>query len=275
MNKKYTVATFGFFVLASVSSAEAQNAPAAETPPYTITGNVELTSDYLFRGLTQTWGRPAIQGGADLALANGLAAGVWGSSISEHSYPGGSMELDLYASYGRPINDDWSWRAGLYGYVYPGANLDHAGLPSRSLNTLEANFAVSWKLWTLKWNHALTDYFGADREQGYRGDSKGTNYFMLEGAWPLDSKWTLTLHAGYTDYSTKLVAPNANGARDPSYADIGLGAKYQFNEHWTLIGAATRASNSRFYRDTASFQNPNDTRDVGGTRGFVQLQGNF
>ena len=134
---------------------------------------------------------------------------------------------------------------------------------------------MSWKLWTLKWNRALTDYFGADVEQGYRGDSKGTNYFMLEGAVPLDAKWTLTLHAGYTDYSTKLIVPNARGARDPSYADIGLGAKYQFNEHWTLVGVATHASNPRFYRDTASFQNANDTRDVGGTRGFAQLQGNF
>ncbi len=74
----------------------------------------------MFRGLTQTWGRPAIQGGADYANPDGFAAGFWGSSISERSYPGGAMELDLYASYGRAINSDWSWRAGIYGYVYPG-----------------------------------------------------------------------------------------------------------------------------------------------------------
>ncbi|HEX7915933.1 TorF family putative porin [Rudaea sp.] len=273
MKKKYTFAILAFSISATVH-AQAQST-AQEVPAYTITGNLALTSDYVFRGLTQTWGRPAIQGGADLAMANGFAAGVWASSISGRSYPGGSMELDLYASYGRAINDDWSWRAGLYGYVYPGANLDHAGLASRSLDTLEANFAVSWKLWTLKWNRALTDYFGADVEQGYRADSRGTNYFMLEGAVPLDAKWTLTLHAGYTDYSTRLAAPNVHGASDPSYADIGLGVKYQFNEHWTLLGVATHASNSRFYRDTASFQNANDTRDVGSTRGFVQLQGSF
>lgn len=275
MNKKYTFTISGFFILATAQAAHAQSVPAQETPPYTVAGNLELTSDYVFRGLTQTWGRPAIQGGADLSLANGLAAGVWGSSISDHSYPGGSMELDLYASYGRSINDDWSWRTGLYGYIYPGANLDRAELPSRSLNTLEANVALSWKLWTLKWSRALTDYFGADREQGYRDDSKGTNYVMLEGAYPLDAQWTLTLHLGYTDYSTRLVAPTSDGARDPSYADIGLGAKYQLNAHWTLLGIATHATNSHFYRHTSSFQNPNDTRDIGGTRGFVQLQGNF
>lgn len=242
---------------------------------YTFNGNLELTSDYVFRGLTQTWGKPAIQGGADLAMANGFAAGLWGSSISAHSYPGGSMELDLYASYGRPINGDWSWRVGLYGYVYPGANLDHAGLPSRSLDTLEANVALSWKRWTLKWNRALTDYFGVDREQGYASDSRGTNYLMLEGAWPLGTKWTLTLHAGYTDYATQLFAPTVGGVRNPNYADIGLGARYQLNEHWAVTGVATRATNARFYSRTASFDDPTDIRDVGGTRAFVQLQGNF
>lgn len=269
MNKKNLIAALAFAVVAEGASAQADEAA------YTASGNVALTSDYVFRGLTQTWGRPAIQGGADLALKNGLAAGVWGSSVSDSSYPGGSMELDLYASYGRPIDADWSWRAGVYGYLYPGADLDESGLPSRSFNTVEANFALSWKQWTLKWNRALTDYFGVDREQGYRGDSKGTTYWSLEGAYPLGPRWTLTLRAGYTDYSTELVAPTASGARDPSYADFGLGAEYQINERWSLIGVATHATNSRFYRHTASFDNPNDTRDVGGTRGFVQLQGNF
>jgi len=86
-------------------------ARAADAPATTVTGNVAVVSDYMFRGLTQTWGHPAVQGGADLALANGFAAGFWGSAISENSYPGGSMELDLYASYGASINNDWSWRA--------------------------------------------------------------------------------------------------------------------------------------------------------------------
>lgn len=269
MNKKILRTALAFAGLAACASAPADEAA------YAVSGNVALTSDYVFRGLTQTWSRPAIQGGADLTLRNGLSAGIWGSSVSDKSYPGGSMELDLYASYGRPINEDWSWRAGLYGYFYPGANLDEAGLSSRSFTTVEANAALTWKQWTLKWNRALTDYFGVDREQGYRGDSKGTTYWTIEGAYPLNQKWTLTLRAGYTDYSTELAAPTANGARDPSYADFGLGLKYQINEHWSVVGVATHATNDRFYRHTASFDNPTDTRNVGGTRGFVQLQGSF
>ena len=239
------------------------------------TGNVALTSDYLFRGLTQTWGRPAIQGGADCTSPDGFAAGFWGSSISERSYPGGAMELDLYASYGRAIDSDWSWRAGLYGYVYPGANLDHAGLASRSFNTVESNVALSWKQFTLKYNHSLTDYFGVDTGQGYRGDSKGTGYLQLDAAFSLSDAWSLALHAGHTRYTTTLAAPLASGARDPGYSDVGATLKYQLATHWSLSAGLSHATNADFYRRTASFLDAGDTRNVGGSRGFVMLQGNF
>lgn len=270
MKLRSLAATAAFLCIGCVAVVHAGDAPASP-----VTGNVAVTSDYMFRGLTQTWGRPAIQGGADYANPNGFAAGFWGSSISERSYPGGAMELDLYASYGRAINSDWSWRAGIYGYVYPGANLDHAGLASRSLDTLEANVALSWKQFTLKYNHSLTDYFGVDTEQGYRGDSKGTGYLQLDGTFPLNEAWSLALHAGHTHYTTTLVAPLANGARDPGYSDVGATLKYLVATHWSLSAGLTYATNADFYRRTSSFLDASDTRKVGGSRGFVMLQGSF
>lgn len=263
-------AAAALFSLVGVTAARADSAPASA-----VTGNVAVTTDYMFRGLTQTWGRPAIQGGADYASPDGFAAGFWGSSISERSYPGGAMELDLYANYGQSINSDWSWRAGLYGYVYPGANLEQAGLASRSLNTLEANAALTWKQVTLKYNRALTDYFGVDTEQGYTGDSKGTDYLQLDVTIPLNDTWSLAFHAGHTHYTTTLAAPLANGARNPGYSDLGGTLKVQLNRHWSLSGGVTCASDADFYRRTSSFLNASDTRNVGGTRGFTMLQGTF
>ena len=248
---------------------------ASGMPASSITGNVALTSDYLFRGLTQSWGRPAIQGGADYADPNGVAAGFWASSVSGRSYPGGALELDLYASYGQAINNDWSWRAGVYGYVYPGANLDQAGLASRSLNTIEANVAVGWRQFTLKYSRALTDYFGVDTEQGYRGASSGTGYLQLGATFPLNDAWSLALHAGHTRYTTTLETPLGNGARDPGYSDVGATLKYQLATHWSLSAGLTYATNADFYRHTSSFLDASDTRDVGGSRGFVMLQGSF
>jgi len=267
------IATFAALLCAAAAGV----AHADDAAPSPVTGNVAVTSDYVFRGLTQTWGRPAIQGGADYAAANGSAAGFWGSSISQRTYPGGAMELDLYASYGRTFDHDWSWRAGLYGYVYPGGNLDHANprLPSRSFDTLEANIAVGWRWLTLKYNRTLTDYFGADVEAGYLGNSRGTGYLQLDATLPLNGALSLALHAGHTHYTTTLMVPLTNGANDPDYSDFGATLKYQLATHWSLSGGATHATNAAFYRNTASLLNPDDVLDVGGTRGFLMFQGTF
>jgi len=275
MNKFTTLAVLLAAATPSVS-ALAQTADAgADTAPYTVTGNIALTSDYMFRGLTQTWGGPAVQGGGDLTMKNGFAAGFWGSSISDKSYPGASLELDVYANYGLSINDDWSWRVGLYSYLYPKGNLDEVGLASRSFNTVEANAALTWKWLTLKYSRALTDYFGIDVEQGYRDDSKGTGYIELNAAIPFNDQWSLALHAGRTDITTSLAAPLANGAVNPDYTDVGATLKYQFTPHWSASLGATYANNDAFYGHTASFTNAADTRNTGGTRGFVMLQGTF
>ena len=251
---------------------DAANAPEVS---YAITANVAVASDYVFRGITQTWGHPAIQGGADLSMKNGLAAGFWASNISDRSYPGGAMELDLYANYGASFNDDWSWRVGLYGYVYPGGNLGEAKprLAPRSFNTLEANAALTWKWLTLKFSRSLTDYFAIDSEQGYDGDSKGSGYLQLDASIPLSTEWSLTLHAAHTDIPVRLVTPA--GLLDPSYGDLVATLKYQFSAHWNVNVGATCATNQSFYQHTVSFLDPNDTKNVGGSRGFVMFQGAF
>src|SRR5450759_3397136 len=67
-------------------TVSAQTAPAAEpakpASPHTFTGNVGLVSQYVFRGLSQTNGDPALQGGADYSHASGFYAGTWLSNIS-------------------------------------------------------------------------------------------------------------------------------------------------------------------------------------------------
>ena len=262
-------------VAGTALAQDAATGAAAQTPDYSVTGNVAVVSDYMFRGITQTWGHPAIQGGGDLTMKNGFAAGFWASSISERSYPGGAMELDLYASYGANFNDDWSWRVGLYGYVYPSADLDQAKPPyaSRSFNTLEANGALTWKWLTLKYSRSLTDYFAIDTEQGYDGDSKGTGYLQLDASLPLSDAWNLSLHAAHTDIPARLVT--TAGSLDPSYSDFGATLKYQFSTHWSASVGATHATNKSFYEHTVSFLDPTETKNVGGSRGFVMLQGTF
>ena len=112
-------------------------------------------------------------------------------------------------------------------------------------------------------------------EQGYRGDSAGTSYLQLDAAIPLGNRWSLALHAGHTHYTTVLVAPPADGARDPSYADYAATLKFQMSAHVSLSAGVTHATNADFYRRTSSFLDAGDTRNVGGSRGFLMLQGIF
>lgn len=241
-----------------------------------VSGNLALTSDYLFRGLSQTWGEPALQGGVDWN-AGRLHVGAWASNVSRNSYPGGGAELDLFGDVGLFQRGDWSMRAGLYGYLYPGANLDHARPPlrRRALNTLEANLSLTWKVWTLKYSRSLTDYFGADVEQGYVGRTRGTNYLQLDGSIPLGNQWNMSPHFGYTDYRHGLQTPLANGARDPSYADYGLALKYAPTENFAVSFGVSHATNDTFYRHVASFRDPADVQDLGGTRALVTLSTRF
>jgi uncharacterized protein (TIGR02001 family) len=66
----------------SAASADAQQSPA---PAYALTGSVTLLSDYRFRGISQSWMGPALQGGLELSLPRGAYLGVSGSSVTRHS----------------------------------------------------------------------------------------------------------------------------------------------------------------------------------------------
>jgi uncharacterized protein (TIGR02001 family) len=86
----------------------------------TWSGNIALTTDYEFRGITQTSGNPAVQGGFD--YVNGqFYAGTWASNVSFSDGP----ELDVYAGF-TPTLGPVALNLGVIGYFYPGAQDDGA-----------------------------------------------------------------------------------------------------------------------------------------------------
>lgn len=105
--------------LLAATPALAQGGPA-------ITGNVALTSDYVFRGVSQTGGDPSIQGGADYTNG-GVYAGTWASNVDfEELGAGSGIELDLYAGV-RPQAGPVALDIGVIGYFYPGVTDIQAG----------------------------------------------------------------------------------------------------------------------------------------------------
>ena len=57
-------------------------ADAAPASDFTASYNVGLFSQYIFRGLTQTNNKPALQGGFDVNHKSGLYIGGWASNVS-------------------------------------------------------------------------------------------------------------------------------------------------------------------------------------------------
>lgn len=85
------------------------------------TASVSMTTDYVFRGVTQTDNGPAIQGSFD--WSNDMAyAGAWASNVDDFGADA-SMELDLYVGV-TPTTGPVAWDIALVGYFYPGASDD-------------------------------------------------------------------------------------------------------------------------------------------------------
>lgn len=114
---------FGAALLATSAMAAATGAANAET---TFSGNVALTSDYAFRGISQTNEDPTIQGGFD--VTHGIFyAGTWASGLDFGPGLDAQLEFDLYAGV-TPTLGPVALDLGVIAYFYPGASDDASEL---------------------------------------------------------------------------------------------------------------------------------------------------
>ena len=88
-----------------------------------LSGNVGLTTDYIWRGMTQNDGNPSISGGFDLEDDSGFYLGVWAANVEADDNDtvagSGSIELDGYLGYSGSFNDDAGYDIGYIAYTYP------------------------------------------------------------------------------------------------------------------------------------------------------------
>jgi len=115
--------------------------------------NIALTTEYIFRGFSQTAQGPAVQGGYDLTCGI-FYAGVWASSLDfAGNLPGtasfdqtgapydASIEMDWYIGI-KPVTGRITWDLGVIYYSYP--NRSNPGL---DLNYLELKVGASAEIW--------------------------------------------------------------------------------------------------------------------------------
>ena len=82
-----------------------------------VSGGVGYSSDYFFRGVSQTQRKPSASAWLDLNNDNGVYAGVWAGKVG-YSDNSATLESNLYAGYGSNLTDKLSYDLGLIQYRY-------------------------------------------------------------------------------------------------------------------------------------------------------------
>jgi uncharacterized protein (TIGR02001 family) len=237
--------------------------------PRALSGNVALVGDYRFRGLSQTYTQPAIQGGVDYARASGVYVGAWGSNVSGNQFlNGGSLELDLYSGY-RWKAGPVEWDLGLLYYWYPRAryNID----PGDRYNTAEVYVGGRYHNISAKYSYALTNLFGMKTGTigGYcginadgtavttaclgTGASTGSGYVDLAATVDVTAGVSLALHYGrqYVRNYSRL-----------SYGDYRVGLTRAFGDVTLGVVALGTDAEGRFYRYTPTTTGSSETENV-------------
>lgn len=243
-------------VLTGLVGVPALAVAAEEESPHSLSANVTLTSDYIFRGISQSGGDPAIQGGFDYSHASGFYAGTWASNVGWledfQGYTKGNIEIDLYGGFRGPIGkSDFSFDVGAIQYMYPGDR--PAGVPDA--DTTEVYGALGWKWFTVKYSYYLSDeVFGIP--------SDGGDYLAISGSLPV-GETGLTLGASWgtfgfddvsaADYDDWSVSAAYDMGKLSKLGDgVTVGMKYtdtNAESFWTEF--APPVGNSEFLGDSA------------------------
>ena len=256
-------------------------ADAAPASDFTASYNVGLFSQYIFRGLTQTNNKPALQGGFDVSHKSGLYIGGWASNVSwlrdnagtalNPVYTsGGSLEIDLYGGFKtdvRGVGID----VGALQYYYPGA-LNKAVMDKA--NTTELYGALSYGWLQAKVSGVVSkDAWGFGKKYNNLtggDDERGTYYAELNANIPLaDTGITALIHVGRQEFNQAKSLPTNPEA---SYTDWKLGLTKGFDGGLN-IGAFYTDTNISTANAAANWTYAG--RNIGDSTGTVFVQKTF
>lgn len=208
------IVSLGCCLLLSPMMALAQAAPATNDPPSdppseapssNLSWSLAFTTDYVYRGITQSDYQPALQAGLNYSFGeSGIYAGVWGSNVDFADTSGPDIELDTYVGYSKDLSDDWNVDVMLTRYTYLGAQGAYGSI---DFNQLDAKLSYREML-------TLTTSYSND----YANGGYSYRYYSLSGTKDIGHGIGLNASAGHTTYS------DGNG----SYNDFSIGASRQF-----------------------------------------------
>ncbi len=188
-----------FLWIALTASAWASSAAAAD-----VSGEIGLVSDYRFRGVSLSHGRPAVQADLMLEHDSGLYADLWGSTLGESDPT--NNEIDLTAGYAADLNEHFSVDLSVMYYAYPSAHSDNYFEGTARVTTSHGPAAASLGV----------SYAPAQRGTGHRD-----NFYTFGSADYALPKTPVTVKAGL-------------GYERGAFDEVAHGGKWD----WTLGGEA-------------------------------------
>lgn len=170
-----------------------------------LSANVGLTSNYLWRGVTQTDDAAAISGGIDYAADSGFYAGTWASNVDFGD--DASYELDFYFGFGGDLGDSgFGYDVGYIYYAYPDSSESDS---SNEYDFGELYGSLSYGVFSVTANYGVNNDDGAEW-------ADSALYISADAAFEVAPGLELGLHIGnysfdddyddgdYTDYGVSL-----------------------------------------------------------------------
>lgn len=257
---------------------------AAVTPDWAFPMTVGYVSDYIFRGQSQTWGKPSLQASLEANHKSGAYAGLFMASVSDKWLPGASLETDIYAGLRNTIaNTEIGYDVGGIYYMYPGANWNKSVFPSNKnrLDTLELYASLSYKWISVKAGRTMTEYFGwnnnnsgigsgfgNDLTAGVKpgGSTRGSYFYEANASYEVLPTWVASGQVG------RQVIADAVGV-DLTYYKVGVSKT--FTNNWTVGGFYSGTNEPAAYKNFASLSNTGGTSNVAKDQVFVTVVKSF
>lgn len=179
MTNKFSRASLLAIALATAATGTA----AAEGE---FSGNVAMSTDYVWRGISQSNEDFALSGGFD--YTNGIFyAGTWASNIDFDDPSDANMEVDFYGGIASEFANGITWDLGVIYYVYPDSedtDLDFVELKGALGYSFDGGLSVGGEVYYDPDNEnmylnatagfAVSENFGVDASVGnYQFDAGG------------------------------------------------------------------------------------------------------
>ena len=176
-------------------------------------GELALTSDYVYRGVSESGGHGAVQGDLHVATPGGTFLGVWASSRDQDLEPDANAELEVYLGHRFTLSSTWNATLSARAHYFLGAS---TYTPSDDYQEIAASLTYldSWSVSITSIPNAVRYWFNTrlSRAPAWVADTSGQ--------WLLGRQFFVTAGAGY--YRSQGTGPGMDRATGYAYGNAGL-----------------------------------------------------